>query len=326
MQSRRAWLRTTTGAAAALGLTPRLLEALGHLQERPLIERTIPGTDERLPAIGLGSADTFSALALEEARADDFSTVRAVLRTLVDGGGRVFDTAYGYGASEQVAGQVAEELGIAERIWWSTKANAAPVAGGVSEPADPDEARFQIRRSFVRLRRRSIDLYQVHNMGDPPTQLGLLEELRAGGYVRYIGITSTFPAQYEALAEVMRTDPIDFIGVDYAVDDRSVEEVILPLALERGIGVLAYLPFGRGRMWARIGDNALPGWAADFDAHTWAQLMLKYVLAHPAVTVVCPGTSDPAHMADDLGGGRGRLPDPDQRERIIRLVDGLPEA
>mgnify|MGYP002624400753 FL=1 len=324
MPSRRGFLRTTAGAAAALGLHPHPLEALLRLQEQPLIERAIPGTDERLPVVGLGSAEAFARLALAEARAGELTTTGALLRTLVDGGGRVFDTAYGYGASEQVAGQVAEETGVADRIWWATKANAARVAGGANERADPDEARYQIRRSFVRLRRRSLDLYQVHNMGDPDTQLGLLAELKAAGYVRYVGVTSTSPAQYEAMAEVMRTHPVDFVGVGYAGEDRTAEQTSLPLALERGIGVLAYTPFGRGRMWRRIGDRPPPEWATDFDAHGWAQLMLKFVLAHPAVTVACPGTGDPAHLLENLGAARGRLPDPEERDRVAALVDGLP--
>ncbi len=324
MVSRRAWLRSAALAGSAFALQPGVLEALQHLQTQPLIHRLIPGTEERLPVIGLGSADSFSRMALAESHTEEYDTIGAVLRALVDGGGTVFDTAYAYGASEQVAGQVAQELGIADRIWWSTKANTARVAGGVDEPADPEATRYQIRRSFLRLRRPYIDLYQVHNMGDPPTQLALLRELKAAGYVRYIGVTSTFEGQYAGLVDVMRTEPIDFIGIDYAVDDRTAEDVILPLARERGIGVLAYMPFGRGRLWARIGDRPLPDWAADFDAHTWAQLMLKFVVANPAVTAACPGTSDPAHMADNLGAGRGRLPDPDQIDRIRRLVQSLP--
>ena len=326
MVSRRAWFRMTAGAAPALGLDPRVLDALRGLQGEPLIQRRIPGTEERLPAVGLGSAHSFSDMALRESRGGAYDTIGAVLGALVDGGGSVFDTAYAYGASEQVAGQVAEELGIADRIWWATKINAARVAGGASESADPAAAIYQIRRSFLRLRLEQIDLFQVHNMGDPPTQLGLLKELKAAGYIRYIGITTTFESQYTGLVDVMRSEPIDFIGIDYAVDARRAEEVILPLALERQIGVLAYLPFGRGRLWSRIGDRPLPTWAAEFDAHTWAQLMLKFVLAHPAVTVACPGTSDPEHMADNLGGARGRLPDPDQLERIVRLVGSLPAA
>lgn len=324
--SRRAWLRGMAGAAAALASRPRLLEALERLQERPLLRRTIPGTQESLPVVGLGSADSFSETALAESREEDYGTIRAVLRALVDGGGTVFDTAYGYGASEQVAGQVAQELGIADRIWWSTKVNAARVNGGTSGTADPLETRYQIERSFLRLRRPQIDLLQVHNMGDPYTQLAQLKELKEQRYVRYVGVTTTFEGQYAALAEVMRREPIDFIGIDYAIDNRVVEERILPLAQDEGIGVLVYLPFGRSRMWARIGDRPLPEWAQEFDAHTWAQFMLKYVVAHPAVSVACPGTGDPAHMIDNLGGGRGRLPTEEHLRRMIDLVDSLPMA
>ena len=316
MVSRRDWLRITAGAGATLSLNPRVLEAL---QSQEVITRAIPSTGERLPAVGLGGANTYSRVA----RSEDFDTIGGVLRALLDGGGSVFDTAAGYGASEEVSGRVADELGIADGIFWATKVN---VAGRGGRPADPAAARVQIERSFERLRIPVIDLIQVHNMGDPPTQLGVLEELKATGRIRYSGITTTSARQYTALADVMRNEPIDFIGIDYAVDNRIPEEVILPLAQERGIGVIVYLPFGRSRMWRRIGDRPLPDWAAEFDAHTWAQFMLKFVVAHPAVTVATPGTSDPEHMADNLAGGRGRLPDAQQLERMIELVERLPRA
>ena len=316
MVSRRDWLRITAGAGAALGLNPRVLEAL---QSQEPITRAIPSTGERLPAVGLGGANTFSRVA----RAEDFDAVGGVLRALLDGGGSVFDTAAGYGASEEVSGRVADELRIADRIFWATKVN---VAGRGGTPADPAAARAQIERSFERLRIPVIDLIQVHNLGDPPTQLGILDELKATGRIRYIGITTTNGRQYPTLADVMRNEPIDFIGIDYAVDNRIAEEVILPLAQERRIGVIVYLPFGRSRMWRRIGDRPLPDWAAEFDAHTWAQFMLKFVVANPAVTVATPGTSDPEHMADNLAGGRGQLPNAQQLERMITLVERLPSA
>jgi aryl-alcohol dehydrogenase-like predicted oxidoreductase len=316
MVSRREWLRIAAGAGAGLGLNPRFLDAL---QSQAIITRAIPSTGERLPAVGLGGANTFSQVA----RAEDFDAVRGVLRALVDEGGSVFDTAAGYGASEEVSGRVADELGIADRIFWATKVN---VAGRGGTPADPAAVRAQLERSFTRLRIPVIDAIQVHNMGDPPTQLGILEEFKAAGRIRYMGITTTSARQYSALADVMRNEPIDFIGIDYAVDNRTPEEVILPLAQERRIGVIVYLPFGRSRMWRRIGDRTLPDWAVEFDATTWAQFMLKYVLAHPAVTVATPGTSDPEHMIDNLAGGRGRLPDAQQLERMIQLAESLPSA
>lgn len=318
MVSRRDWLRITTGAGAALSLNPRILAAL---QTQALLTRPIPSSGERIPVIGLGGR-WISRNASEEELADH----RAVLHVLAEGAEgarRVFDTAAGYGggASEEYAGQWGEEDGFADRIFWATKVNVVGRGGG---SADPAAVRAQIERSFERLRLPVIDLNQVHNMGDPPTQLGILQEYKEEGRIRYIGITTTSERQYAALADVMREYPLDFIGIDYAVDNRAAEEEILPLAQEREIGVMVYLPFGRTRMWQRIGDRPLPEWAGEFDAHSWAQFMLKFVVANPAVTVAVPGTGDPEHMADNLGGGRGRLPTPDHVRRMIELVDGLP--
>ena len=319
MVSRRDWLRATATAGAAISVNPLILEAL---QSQELITRAVPSTGERLPVVGLGGANTYSRVAREE----DFGTIGGVLRALVDGGGSVLDTAAGYGASEDASGRVAQELGIADRIFWATKVNVAGGRRGGSRSADPVAARAQIQRSFDRLRIPRIDLIQVHNMGDPPTQLGILNEFKAEGRIRYMGITTTSERQYPALADVMRNEPLDFIGIDYAVDNRIAEEVLLPLAQEHRVGVLVYLPFGRSRMWQRIGDRPVPDWASEFDAHTWAQFMLKFVVAHPAVTVATPGTSDPGHMADNLAGGRGRLPSAEQLERMIQLVESLPSA
>jgi aryl-alcohol dehydrogenase-like predicted oxidoreductase len=332
MVTRREWLRIAAGASAAVMLkgcgnaaegeaAAAEVAAAGGSTAMPaeMIMRAVPSSGELLPAVGLGGANTFSEVAATE----DFSTIGGVLRALVDGGGKVFDTAAGYGASEEVSGRVAQETGIADRIWWATKVN---VAGRGGTPADPAAVREQLERSYTRLRRPTLDLIQVHNMGDPPTQLGIVSEYKAAGRVRYMGITTTSEDQYGILEQVMREYPLDFIGIDYAVDNRGAEERIFPLARERGIGVLVYLPFGRSRMWARIGDRPLPDWASEFDATTWGQFMLKFVLANPAVTVATPGTSDPAHMIDNLGGGMGRLPTPEHLRRMIELVEALPNA
>ena len=164
----------------------------------------------------------------------------------------------------------------------------------------------------------------MHNLGDVPVQLGILKELKSARRVRYIGVTSTSKEQYGELARVMRAEPLDFIGVDYAVDNRSVEETILPLALERRIAVMVYVPFGRTRLFQRVGERPLPAWAADFDAASWAQFFIKYVLGHPAVTVVTPATSQSRHMQDNLGGGAGRLPDEATRRKMAAFADALP--
>ncbi len=316
MLSRREWIGTTLGAAGALAFNPRILQALQHEQ---LIQRAIPSTGEMLPAVGLGSSATFSRVA----RSEDVTALREVLRSMVDGGATVFDTAPGYGDSEQVAGDIANDLGIANQIFWATKVNVVPRG---ESAADPAAAREQIHSSFQRFQVPKIDLIQVHNLADVPVQLGILKELKEEGHVRYIGVTSTNSGRYEELMQVMRNEPIDFVGIGYAVDNRDVEASLLPLAAERNIGVLVYQPFGRTRLWQRVGDRELPDWASEFDATTWAQFFIKYVLSHPAVTVVTPATSQAKHMVDNIGGGVGRLPDEALRQRMVELVDALPPA
>ncbi len=320
MISRREWLGLTLGAGAALTLDTRLLRAAlrtpGSLK---LVTRRIPSTGEEIPMVGLGSSATFSQVA----RSEDVSALREVLRTLVENGGSVFDTAPSYGASEEVAGQLAHDLGITDRIFWATKVNVAGRGGG---SADPAAARAQIEASFSRLHKPVIDLIQVHNLGDVPTQLAILKELKAEQRIRYIGVTTTSESQYGQLESIMRNEPLDFIGIDYAIDNRTVEESILPLAQERGIGVMVYLPFGRRRLWSRVEGRTVPDWAAEFGATTWAQFFLKYIGAHPAVTVITPATSRPRNMLDNLGAAMGEFPDQATRRRMIEVVDALPEA
>jgi aryl-alcohol dehydrogenase-like predicted oxidoreductase len=318
MVTRREWLGLTVGAGAALTLDPRALHAL---LQQPLITRPVPSSGEPLPVVGLGSSATFSQVA----RGEDRSALRDVLKTMVERGGKVFDTAPSYGASEEVAGTIASELGLTSRIFWATKVNVAQGRGG-GGGADPAAARAQIDASFQKLKASKIDLIQVHNLGDVPTQLGILKELKQQGRIRYIGVTTTSENQYAQLEPIMRNEPIDFIGVDYAIDNREVETTILPLAAERKIGVLVYLPFGRTRLWNRVEGRQVPDWAKEFDANSWAQFFIKYVVAHPAVTVVTPATSQASHMIDNLGGGIGRLPNEATRKRMVEFVDALPPA
>lgn len=319
MLNRRDWLRITAGAGAALTIDPRVLAGL----QEPEIMKPIPSTGERIPVIGLGGRWISTRSTPEELRDH-----RAVLHALAEGAppsGRVFDSAAGYGggASEDLSGRWAREDGFQDGIFWATKVNVVGRGGGT---ADPAAVRAQIERSFERMELDVIDLDQVHNMGDPPTQLGVLQEYKDEGRIRYIGITTTSEGQYPELARVMRRYPLDFIGIDYAVDNRVAEREILPLALERGIAVMVYLPFGRTRMWQRIGDRPLPEWAHEFDAHAWSQFMLKFVVSHPAVTVAAPGTGNPRHMVENLGAARGRLPTEEQRRRMVELVESLPSA
>lgn len=315
MITRRDYLKRTALAGAALSLPPGLLQAL----EGEVITRAVPSTGEALPIVGLGSSATFRRVA----QSDDVSALREVLEVLFDNGGTVFDTAPGYGQSEEVAGRLVQELGATDKVFWATKVNVAGRFGG---NADPDEARAQIERSFSYIGKDPLDLIQVHNLRGVPTQLGILKELKEGGRLRYTGVTYTGEERYDDLARVMREEPIDFIGVDYAVDNTTAAETILPLARDRGIAVLAYVPFGRTRLWQRVRGRELPDWAAEFGAESWGQFFIKYCAAHPAVTVVTPATSRAEHMLDNIGAAYGPLPDEAMRRRMEEFVESLPSA
>jgi aryl-alcohol dehydrogenase-like predicted oxidoreductase len=242
--TRRDWLALTLGAAGACSW--RTAQLFG--QQR-LLTRAIPSSGEMLPVIGLGSSATFSQVA----RKEDVAALGEVLQALVKGGGMVFDTAPGYGASEQVAGRIVSESGLADRLFWATKVNVARQG-----PADPAAARAQIEASFQRVKKNKIDLIQVHNMGDVKTQVPILRELKAQGRIRYLGVTTTFEPQYAQMMDTMKAEPLDFVGVDYAIDNREVETAMLPLARDRGIGVFVYAPFGRTRLFRRVGDRPCP--------------------------------------------------------------------
>jgi aryl-alcohol dehydrogenase-like predicted oxidoreductase len=315
MLTRRQYLALTAQSCAVLALGPRLAAAQ---TSATVLTRPIPKTGEQIPIIGLGSSATFS----EAAGNDDVAAISEVFKTMLDNGGTVFDTAPGYGASEQVAGRAVNQIGGADRVFWATKLNVARRGA----TADPAAARAQVEQSFQFLGRDKIDLIQVHNIADMPTQFPILEQYKAQGRVRYVGTTSTFKPQYEALEQLMRDEPFDFIGIDYAVDNLSAEERIFPLAQERGIAVMVYLPFGRTRLWNRVEGQAVPEWAGEFGATTWAQFFLKFAASHPAVTVVTPATSRPHHMADNLTAARGRVPDAAERKRMIDFVAELPSA
>jgi len=316
MLTRRECLRYLSMAGAALALSPRLLQAI---ESGSLITRAIPSTGEKLPIIGLGSAATFSSAA----RGEDVTALRNVLKVLLENGGTVFDTAPAYGASEKVAGRIIQELDAREKIFWATKLN---VAGRRGASADPAAARAQLERSFRHIGKDPIDLIQVHNLADIPVQMGILKDLKAEGRVRYIGVTSTRASRYADLAKVMREEPIDFIGVDYAVDNRESAKTILPLAQDLGIGTLIYIPFGRTRLWRRVSGLDVPQWAQEFGAHSWAQFFLKYAAAHPAVTSVTPATSKAKNMLDDLGAAVGELPDEAMQQRMVDFIEALPSA
>lgn len=317
--TRREILRMGLGAGAALALGRRELTAAvrssGSRQDAQLL-KVVPSSGERIPAVGLGTASSFSSAARTP---EEHDALREVLRGFTEMGGSVIDTApsYGRGASEETLGELVREIGNADEIFMATKISGAE---GRAEGME------QFERSLELMSPVTIDLEQVHNLGDWQTQLPLLRELKEERRIRYVGITTSRDSQYDELAPILRNEELDFVQFDYAIDNRNAEDELIPIAQDRGIATLVNGPFGRTRLFSRAGDRPVPDWAREFGAETWAQFFLKWLLGHPAITVVIPATSDPEHLRDNMRAGYGRVPDEEERRRMQDLVDSWPAA
>ena len=266
----------------------------------------IPSSGETVPFVGLGTWQTFDV-----ADAAARGPIRDVLRRFVELGGRVVDSSPMYGAAEAAVGDLAAELGVRDTLFVATKVWTSGRAAGIA----------QMERSLQRLRGKRLDLMQVHNLVDASTHLRTLREWKAAGRVRYVGVTHYTASAYDELERVMRSEPLDFVQLNYSLAEREAEARLLPLARDRRIAVLVNRPFAEGALFSRVRGRAVPAWAADFDCQSWAQLFLKWILAHPAVTCVIPATSRPEHLEDNMKAGVGRLPDAAARERIAALLD-----
>ena len=313
--SRRELIKMGLGAGAALALGGRRLSTA---PARPLqdvqLMKTIPSSGEQIPAVGLGTASSFSRAARS---AEEHAALREVVATFTEMGGAVIDTAPTYGTSEEVLGELIRDIGNADELFMATK---------ISRVDGREEGIAQFEESVETLAPVTIDLEQVHNLGDWRTQLPLLRELKEEGRIRYVGITTSSDRQYDDLAPILRNEELDFVQFDYAIDNRNAEETLIPIVRDRGLATLINGPFGRADLFRRAGDRSVPDWAREFGAESWAQFFLKWLLGHPAVTVVIPATSDPGHLRDNMGAGYGRLPDPEELLRMQELVDSWPEA
>lgn len=292
--------------AGALGRFP----SLGHAVEAPLATRPIPHGGERLPIVGMGTAVIFDFQNDPEKQA----ARREVIRALVAGGGRLIDTAAGYGAAEDRLGEIVAELGARDKLFLATK---------FSFDLPRAEAEASLRASLRRLRTNRVDLMQSWNVTDPAYTLDLPREWKQKGLCRYVGITTSQVRSYDAIAKVLAREKPDFLQVNYSLGAREAEKVLLPAAREAGAAVLVNLPFGRNALFRKAGNRPLPDFAAEFGAKTWAQFFLKFILGHPAVTSVIPGTDKPEYMLDNLHAGRGPLPDAAMRNRMVQYWDSL---
>ncbi len=312
--TRRQAIRLGAGALAAVPFAPALLGAEAQAQSRAtglqdLIHRAIPSSGEEIPVIGMGTWQTF----MVEDREEELAPLREVLRTFVDLGGTVLDSSPMYDPAEEVAGNLAAELGLLDDLWVATKVWTE----------GRDEGVAQMEQSMAELRRENIELMQVHNLVDVEVHLETLTEWKEQGRFRYIGVTNTSSARYPAMEAILDDERLDFIQVNYSLSERASAERILPKARERGVGVLVARPFGGGDMFPAVQGRDLPEWAAEFDATAWSQFFLKYIVSHPAVTCAIPATSNPDHMRENMGACRGRLPDQATRRRMEEFFDSL---
>ena len=303
---RRQWLRATAAATASLWLDPRRLTA----QSADPRTNPIPSTGERVPVVGLGSARTFSV----RGGGGEVAALREVLRLFHERGGRVFDTAPTYGGAESLSGQLARELGVHRDLFFATKISTG---GGRRAAASQEEG------SLASWDREVIDLNQVHNLRNVDAHLPFLREAKQDGRVRYIGVTTSRIPQHDATEAILRQETLDFVQLNYSLGERQAADRLLPLAQDRGLGVVVNEPYDGGRLFRAVRGQTVPEWAAEFDCESWGQLFLKYILSHPAVTVVIPATSNPEHLVDNMGAGLGRLPDAAERRRIETFFDGL---
>jgi aryl-alcohol dehydrogenase-like predicted oxidoreductase len=295
--------------AAGSALAPAALAIGAVAEQTPVLRRPIPSSGQMLPVIGVGTAVVYE-LAVADAK---FPVLTETLRAFLGNGGEAIDTSPTYGRAEKTLGEIFRRIGQREKAFIATKISTTGEQAGIDSFAG----------SLRDLGTDRVDLLQVHNIRDTDTHLRTIRRLRDEGKVRYIGITTSFQNTYAEYESIMRREALDFIQIDYALDNRKAEERILPLARDRGVAVLINLPFGRGRLFAKARGRPLPPWAADIDCTGWAQLFLKFVLAHPAVTAVIPGTDSPEYALDNLNAARGRIPDARMREQIMGYWDRL---
>jgi len=300
--SRTSFLRLAAGVGAAL-TRPTFALAQTRNERQSMLKRPIPSSGEPLPVIGCGTYVGFDV----DADSAKIKALADVVRTLRDSGGKVFDSSPMYGRAEAVLGALLAGTPDPKRTFIATKVWTRGRQVGIK----------QMERSFALLKVNHVDLMQVHNLVDWQTHLGTLRRWKQDGRIRYFGVTHYTASAYGELEAVMRKETLDFVQLNYSIDDRAAERTLLPLAADRGIAVLVNLPFGGGGLLRRLNNRALPDWAGEIGCTSWAQILLKFVLAQPAVTCVIPGTGNPAHMADNCQAGRGMLPDAALRKRVI---------
>lgn len=300
--TRRAAARLIGGTGASLLIAPTITAT----ETSSPITRAIPASGEKLPVVGLGTWQTFDV----GDSPDDQAPLKEVLTRFVQLGGKVIDSSPMYGRAEKVIGELTSDLHLRDSLFFATKVWTSGKQAGIDS----------MKRSFARLRVKRLDLMQVHNLVDVETQLATMRAWKAEGRIRYLGITHYVDSAFPEVEKILRREKLDFLQINYSISDRAAEERLLPLARDRGIAVLVNRPFATGDLFARVRAKPLPDWATEFDCKSWAQFFLKWIIANPAVTCAIPATAKVPHLEDNMGAGRGRLPDEKMRQRMVQLV------
>lgn len=309
--SRRDATRLVVQGTAGLLLAPTVARAEKDSvnTSTTMLQRTIPSSGEKLPVIGLGTWQVFDVGPETTAR----QPLEQVMARFVALGGKMIDSSPMYGRAEQVVGDLATSLKLHQALFLATKVWTT----------GRDEGMKSMERSFARMQTRKLDLIQVHNLVDAPTHLATLRDWKAQGRVRYIGITHYTASAQNQVAAMLRNEKVDFVQINYSIAEREAADRVLPIAQERGVAVIANRPFGGGNLLARLRGKPLPDWTSEFDCHSWAQFLLKWIAANPTVTCAIPATSKMSHLEDNMQGGIGRLPDEKLRRRMVETVANL---
>jgi diketogulonate reductase-like aldo/keto reductase len=273
-----------------------------------MLMKQIPRTGEAIPVIGMGTWQTFDV----GNSAGERKPLEEVLAEFSRAGGKLIDSSPMYGNSEQVVGDLSAKLGLRQKLFIATKVWTEGKDAGIR----------QMEESLRKLRADPIDLMQVHNLVDVDTHLKTLADWQSRGRVRYIGVTHRTASAYDAVEKVIAAHKLDFLQINYSVQEREAERRLLPLAQKQGMAVIANRPFAGGEMFSQLRHKPLPSWAAEIDSTTWAQVMLKFVISHPAITCAIPATSKVEHLRDNMQAGLGRLPDAKLRRRIVEEIGG----
>jgi diketogulonate reductase-like aldo/keto reductase len=325
--SRRSALGLLGLGAAAAALMPtfsKTAQAQNQTQNQPsqpasnqpsqIITKEIPRTQEKLPAIGLGTFMTFDVLS-DQPR----DRLQQVMRRFWDAGGRLVDTSLLYGMSEVNVGEFARTLGLTNDLFITNKTWATGEYLG-----DSSQAQHQLEQTLKRLSRDRIDVMQVHSLVNVDAILPLLKAWKKEGKIRYVGVTHHDPLYFAALEQWIEKGDLDFVQVRYSIRQREVEDRILPAAAERGTAVLANMPFEKARLFELVRGQPLPDFASEIGCENWAQFFLKYVISHPVLTCALPATTNPDHVVENMGALRGSLPDNSMRTRMVKHMESLP--